>query len=48
MPTLFKAQNGAVLRQNTKIAVSGCPKAKHKKHRHKGRHGHGKKGAGRK
>ena len=31
MPTMFKAQNGAVLKQNTKIAVTGCPKAKAKK-----------------
>jgi hypothetical protein len=30
MPTEFIAQNGAVLRQSTKIAVTGCPKAKHK------------------
>jgi hypothetical protein len=28
MPTEFTAQNGAVLKQNTAIAVSGCPKAK--------------------
>jgi hypothetical protein len=28
MPTEFIAQNGAALRQNTKIAVSGCPTAK--------------------
>jgi hypothetical protein len=27
MPTEFVAQNGAVLKQSTKIAVSGCPKA---------------------
>ena len=28
MPTEFVAQNGAVVKQNTKIAVTGCPKAK--------------------
>ena len=28
MPTQFTAQNGAVLKQNTAIAVTGCPKAK--------------------
>ncbi len=33
MPTEFVAQNGAVLHQNTKIAVTGCPKHKAKKHR---------------
>jgi hypothetical protein len=35
MPTSFTAQNGAVLRQTTKIAVTGCPKRV-------GRHGKGK------
>jgi hypothetical protein len=28
MPTLITAQNGAVVKQATKIAISGCPKAK--------------------
>jgi hypothetical protein len=28
MPTEFVAQNGAVLKQNTQISVTGCPKAK--------------------
>jgi hypothetical protein len=28
MPTEFVAQSGAVIRQSTKIAVTGCPKAK--------------------
>jgi hypothetical protein len=28
MPTKITAQNGAVLKQTTKIAVTGCPKAK--------------------
>jgi hypothetical protein len=38
MPTAFVAQNGAVIHQSTKIAVSGCPKTKKK----------GKKGVGHK
>ncbi len=36
MPTEFVAQNGTKITQNTKIAVTGCPKtrkAAHKKHR---------------
>jgi hypothetical protein len=37
MPTRIVAQNGAVIKQNTKIAVTGCP-------RHKARHArHGRK-----
>jgi hypothetical protein len=28
MPTLITAQNGAVIKQTTKIAITGCPKAK--------------------
>jgi hypothetical protein len=28
MPTVFTAQNGLTMRQSTKIAVTGCPKAK--------------------
>jgi uncharacterized repeat protein (TIGR01451 family) len=42
MPTTITGQNGAVLKQTTKIAVTGCPKAKKKKtkarkasHRHR-------------
>lgn len=31
LPTLFVAQNGAVIKQTTKIGVTGCPKAKAKK-----------------
>ena len=42
MPTRIAAQNGAAISQSTKIAVSGCPKAKAKKARkpteHRGRH----------
>jgi hypothetical protein len=30
MPTTITAQNGAVIKQSTKIAVTGCPKAKPK------------------
>ncbi len=30
MPTAFTAQNGAVLKQNTVISVTGCPKVKKK------------------
>jgi hypothetical protein len=40
MPTAFTAQNGAVIHQTTKIAVTGCPKKKAKKasaHHGKGR-----------
>ena len=39
MPTFFKAQNGLQIKQTTKLAVTGCPKAKKKHHarRHKGR-----------
>jgi hypothetical protein len=35
MPTAFIAQNGAEIHQSTKIAVSGCPKAKRAKTAHK-------------
>jgi hypothetical protein len=31
MPTTIEGQNGAVVRQNTKVAVSGCPKLHAKK-----------------
>jgi hypothetical protein len=43
MPTAITAQNGAVIHEVTKIAVTGCPKAKHKrkKSRHTG-HTHSK------
>jgi hypothetical protein len=41
MPTEFVAQNGALIDTTTKIAVTGCPKAKHashkKKHKAKGK-----------
>ncbi len=35
MPTEFVGQNGVKITQNTKIAVTGCPKAKAKKAAHK-------------
>jgi hypothetical protein len=49
MPTTITAQNGAVSTQNTKIAVTGCPKSKkattHRKHKRRAKgHRHGKKG----
>jgi hypothetical protein len=31
MPTFFKAQNGLEIRQNTKVGVTGCGKAKTRK-----------------
>jgi hypothetical protein len=43
MPTEFVGQNGALIQTTTKIAVTGCPKAKHKakkdSRRHKGKYG---------
>ena len=48
MPTEFLAQNGAKINETTKIAVTGCPKAKKakaKKAKRK-RKGPGKKGKG--
>jgi uncharacterized repeat protein (TIGR01451 family) len=41
MPTALTGQNGAVTKQTTKIAVSGCPTHKHGKQAHK-RHGKGR------
>ena len=35
MPTEFLAQNGAEIKQSTKIAVTGCPKAKKTTHKKK-------------
>jgi len=38
MPTVLTAQNGAVIHQNTRISVSGCPKRKlEKAHKSGGR-----------
>jgi hypothetical protein len=43
MPTTITGQNGTVIKQTTKIAVSGCPKAKKAtKPRHKKGKGHKK------
>jgi hypothetical protein len=40
MPTEFVAQNGAEIHESTKIAVTGCPKAKRtEKHKRHGKHG---------
>ncbi len=48
MPTEFVAQNGAVLKQSTKIKVENCPKAKTKRTKKKaGRHGRKGRGRGR-
>lgn len=50
MPTTITGQNGAILRQNTRIAVSGCSgnQARSVSHRHRGRldrrHGRGRRG----
>jgi DNA-binding beta-propeller fold protein YncE len=45
MPTSFTAQNGAVRKQTTQIAVTGCPKAKKTKKKASSSHGHGKRAA---
>ena len=47
MPTEFTAQNGAFLKQSTKVTVTGCPKAKKATVKHK-RKTKGKKTKGRK
>ncbi len=48
MPTTLTGQNGAVVKQSTKIAVTGCPRAKKKskakKHTKASQRTHGKKG----
>jgi hypothetical protein len=41
MPTVFTAQNGLTLKQNTRITATGCPKAK-KKHKAKTSRHHNK------
>ena len=38
MPTEFVGQNGLKITQETKIAVTGCPKSAHVKHKKKGKH----------
>jgi hypothetical protein len=30
MPTLITGQNGATIKQTTKITITGCPATKHK------------------
>ena len=49
MPTEFVGQNGVKITQNTKIAVTGCPKVKKVIHRHKkkakAKGGHSKRGS---
>ena len=40
MPTLFTAQNGVVIKQNTPIGVTGCPKHKKAKKAKKATRGH--------
>jgi hypothetical protein len=47
MPTVITGQNGAVIKQTTRIAVTGCPKVKAKKvtKRHKAKKGHKAKGS---
>ncbi len=44
MPTTITGQNGARIKQSTKIAVTGCTKAKKKKPKHAKKPKHGKKG----
>lgn len=43
MPTAFTAQNGATIKQNTPISVTGCPAHKASKGKHKAKKGHPKK-----
>ncbi|HWX44383.1 MAG TPA: hypothetical protein VNY52_03565 [Solirubrobacteraceae bacterium] len=45
MPTEFVGQNGVVLHQSTKIAVTGCAKAKRAMHKKKGKSKGGKRAA---
>jgi len=40
IPTLFKAQNGAEIHQNTPITTTGCPKKHHKHTKHTTKHHH--------
>jgi hypothetical protein len=46
MPTVFTAQNGLTMRQSTRIAVTGCPKAKARKARRARKAGHHRNGIG--
>jgi hypothetical protein len=45
MPTTMTGQNGAVIKQNTKIAVTGCPRTKKAKAKKHTRRAHGKRKA---
>ena len=39
MPTMITGQNGAIVKQTTKITISGCKaKKKHKAKKHKAKH----------
>jgi hypothetical protein len=40
MPTVFTAQNGAVIKQSTSISVTGCPKHRKAKSRSRKKHSH--------
>jgi hypothetical protein len=40
MPTMIAAQSGAVVKQTTNVSVTGCPKHKAKRKKHKGRARH--------
>jgi hypothetical protein len=42
MPTMLTGQNGAVIRQTTRVAVSGCPKHKKPRKHHRHRKGNSK------
>jgi uncharacterized repeat protein (TIGR01451 family) len=46
MPTEFVGQNGATLKQNTKVQITGCAKAKLKAAKGRGRRGKGRRRAG--
>jgi hypothetical protein len=43
MPTELTAQDGAVIKQDTKVTIAGCPKSMHNKKGKKGRKKHNKK-----
>jgi hypothetical protein len=40
MPTTIRAQNGAQIKQNTKITITNCPHTRHGKHAKKATHRH--------
>jgi hypothetical protein len=45
MPTTITGQNGAQVKQTTKIAVTGCAKVKHKARKRVRHRRHGRKGS---